>query len=195
MKNKIICLLVIVLAITTVQAQDPQRKMRQQFVQSEEQQKKLKALQEDYRKNLMDLRKKDDITVKEWRNRMADLQKKHRDNMQSFLPPEQKERTGRMKMQRNRMADINARTRMNRLNMQLNHGLNENLYRLRHRMHGQMKSLREHPSMEMQKRRGEIRSLIERRNRIMTRPIPMYEPKRRMEQMRMYHLHKPGKLS
>jgi len=198
--------MVLALAITTAQAQYPQRKMRlmqrgqhlmlrQQSALSEEQQKKLKTLQEDYRKNLMNLRKKDDITVKEWRSKMEDLQKKHHDDMQSFYPPEQKDRIERMKMQRNRLGDINARTRMNRLNMRLNmnHGLNENLYRQHQKMPGQMKSMRQHQLRDMQQRRGEIRSMIERRTRIMTRTI--HEQRRRIEQMRLYRLHKPGKLS
>jgi hypothetical protein len=207
MKNKITCLLVLAIAITTAQAQDPQKKMRviqrgphlmmrQHSALSEEQQKKLKALQEDYRKNLMDLHKKDDITVKEWRAKMEELQKKHHEDLQSFITPEQKSRIGRMRLQRNHIADINAKTRMNRLNMQLspNHGLNEKLYRLHRVMPGQMKTLREHQLLNMQKRRPELRSLMEKRIRTM-KPIPMYEQKRRIQQMKMYRLHKPGKLS
>jgi len=75
---------------------------RQQLL-SEEQQKKYRSLQQNYRKNLMELQKKDDITVKEWRNRMEELQQKHREELRSLFTPQQKERMERMKMHRNRL--------------------------------------------------------------------------------------------
>lgn len=204
MKNKITVVLALVFVFTSTQAQNPQQRMRlrmerqhllmrQQPELSDEQKNKFKSLQEDFRKNMMDLRKKDDITVKEWRSRMENLQKKHQEDMQSIFTPEQKER---MKLQKNRMADINARAKMNRLPMRLrvNPGPSERLYKLYRVMPDRMQNYRGHQFLNMQKRRAELRWMMERRYRNL-KTIPMFDQKRRMEQLRMYRLRKPGKLS
>ncbi len=114
MKKIFAGLVVLAMTVTTIQAQDPQRKMdrmkrgqgmmmHQRSNLTEEQKQKFKALNEDFRKKMTDLRKQDEITVKEWRSRMAELQKKHHTEMQNVLSPEQKarlEKAGRGRFQK-----------------------------------------------------------------------------------------------
>lgn len=57
---------------------------------TEEQKAKFKALNAEHRQQLEDLRKQDNITVKESRERMISLQKDHKAKMQSILTAEQK---------------------------------------------------------------------------------------------------------
>ena len=73
--------------------------MSQQLNLSEEQKNKYKELNEEFRKNMMELRRQDDITVKEWKNRMTDLHMKHRTDIQSLLTQGQKNRMEKMKVE------------------------------------------------------------------------------------------------
>ena len=80
MKKIVFILVALALITSTIQAQNPHRKMRSMHrgqhpmaqhkpALTEEQKKRFWDLNEDFRKNLMDLRKKDDITVKEWKTK------------------------------------------------------------------------------------------------------------------------------
>ena len=200
-------LFVAVIVLTTAQAQNPQWKMHrmhpgkhtminQQLNLSEEQKNKYKMLNEDFRKNMMNLRRQDDITVKEWKNRMTDLHKKHRMDMQSVLTPEQKGRIEKMKAERKQMAEIDAKTRMEKMKIQL--GLsNEQAEKMRNQrmeMMNKMKALRENQSMDMQKKREEIKMMMEKRRETM-KSILTDEQRKQMEEIRMHYKRKPGKLS
>ena len=55
---------------------------------TEAQKAQLKAINEDHRKQMQELRKKEDITVKEQRTQMAAIQKDHRQKMQNILTGE-----------------------------------------------------------------------------------------------------------
>src|SRR5512147_3138540 len=99
--KKIILLIMAIVAIVAVQAQEKgfpegrhpgmnnrlmkQKMLGEKLKLSEEQRQKAKTLNEDYRKNLMDLRNNEDITVREWKKRMSDLNMKHREDMQNLL--------------------------------------------------------------------------------------------------------------
>ena len=125
MKKILSTIIVIALSITATQAQNMHRKLQrkhqmaqQQLNLSEDQKKKYKALNEDFRKNRLNLRKQDDIPVKEWKNRMADLHKKHHTDMQSVLTQEQKGRIEKMKTERKQLAEIDAKARMEKMKIQ-----------------------------------------------------------------------------
>src|SRR5688572_26200602 len=101
--KKIFVFVLAMVGILTSEAQkkDPiagKREFREKMVAeklklSEEQKQKAKKLNEDYRKELSELRKKDDLVVKEWRSRMMELNKKHREDMRGLLTNQQKERS------------------------------------------------------------------------------------------------------
>ena len=57
---------------------------------SDEQKAKLKTLNEEHKKQMEELKKQDNITVKESRERMEGLRKDHQAKFQSILTPEQK---------------------------------------------------------------------------------------------------------
>ena len=57
---------------------------------SDDQKAKFKATNDEFRQQMEELRKKDDITVKEWRTRMETLRKDHHEKMQGLLTSEQK---------------------------------------------------------------------------------------------------------
>jgi Spy/CpxP family protein refolding chaperone len=57
---------------------------------TDQQKTEMKAIREDYHQQMADLKKNEDITVKEWKSRMEDIRKDHRDKMQNLLTDEQK---------------------------------------------------------------------------------------------------------
>lgn len=57
---------------------------------TDQQKTELKAIREDYQQQMADLKKNEDITVREWKSRMENIRKDHRDKVQSLLTDEQK---------------------------------------------------------------------------------------------------------
>jgi Spy/CpxP family protein refolding chaperone len=214
MKKIIAGLAVLAVTVSAIQAQDPQRKMhrmqqghqrmmRAEMNLSEEQKQRFKTLNDDFRKNMTELRKKDDITVKEWRSRMAELQKKHRDEIQNVFSKEQKERMEKMRTERRQMAEIDAKARMEKmkLHLGLSNEQSDKMIAQRKEMMEKMKTLRENNVMDFQKKREAMRDLMQKRHEAM-RSILTEEQQRkmfRMNRMReMRNMHppmKPGKLS
>jgi hypothetical protein len=207
MKKIFISLAVLVIAITSIQAQEPPRKMdrmkreqgmmrHQQLNLSEEQKQMFKTLNEDFRKKMTDLHKQDDITVKDWRNRMADLQKKHRTDMQNVFTAEQKTRMEKMRTQRRQMAEIDAhaRTEKMRIHLDLSKEQVDKLNSQRKVMREKMNALRQNQSMHMGMRREEMRTMMEKR-RESYRSIFTDEQQKKMHEMRMRQPRRSGKLS
>ena len=101
MKKFIVCTFVLAVAIQGIKAQEIPERTRETINRhhrdgvnrlnlSEEQKAKFKSLNEDFRTQMEELKKKDDITVKEWRSRMENLRKDHRDKISSLLTDDQK---------------------------------------------------------------------------------------------------------
>jgi hypothetical protein len=145
---------------------------------------------------MMELKKEDDITVKEWKNRMADLQKKRLADQQNIFTPDQKIRMEKMKQERKQMAEIDTRARMEKMKLQL--GLSteqtEKFYRQQKEMQEQMKAFRENKSMDMLQKKEAYKELIEKRKDSMN-SIFTEEQKKKMKEMKMRHPQRRGKLS
>ena len=101
MKKFIVCTFVLAVAIQGIKAQEIPERTRETINRhhrdgvnrlnlSEEQKAKFKSLNEDFRTQMEELKKKDDITVKEWRSRMENLRKDHRDKISALLTDDQK---------------------------------------------------------------------------------------------------------
>src|ERR1051326_7352690 len=102
MKKFIVCTFVLAVAISGIKAQTMPERNRETINRhhrdgvnrlnlSEEQKAKFKSLNEDFRTQMDELKKKDDITVKEWRSRMENLRKDHRDKISSLLTEDRSE--------------------------------------------------------------------------------------------------------
>jgi Spy/CpxP family protein refolding chaperone len=112
MKKIIVSALIAVMVAGGVQAQDqqprregPQKGQRargamKQLNLSEQQKADMKSINEDFRKQLGELRKNEDITVKEWKSRMESIRKDHQSKFNSILTDEQKTSIEKMKTDR-----------------------------------------------------------------------------------------------
>lgn len=107
MKKSILSVLVLSFAISAINAQEiPERKReeskpvikerlmnkkeRANLNFSEEQKAKFKAMNQDFRKKMEELRKQESLTVKDYREKMETLRKEQREKIQSMLTPDQK---------------------------------------------------------------------------------------------------------
>lgn len=79
--------------------------MEQKMNFSEEQKAKLKDLRAEHKKQMAELNKQDQITVKEFRSRKENLSKKHKEDFNSILTAEQKAQIEKMKQERKEKGD------------------------------------------------------------------------------------------
>lgn len=74
-----------------------QGKMMKNIDFTEAQKAQMKAINEDHRKQMQELQKNENITVKEQRSQRAAIQKDHREKMQSLMTTEQKDQMAKAK--------------------------------------------------------------------------------------------------
>lgn len=70
---------------------------------SAEQKTSMKKINEDFRKKMEDLKKQDQLTVAEMKQRRQALQEQHQSQIQAILTPAQKDQMAKMKANRNTM--------------------------------------------------------------------------------------------
>lgn len=207
MKKIILSLVVLAFTATTIQAQNPERKMqgkhrgqhpkaKQQLNLTEDQKMKFKSLNEDFRKKMMDLKKQDEITVKEWKTRMGDLKKKHHADQQNLFTPDQKARMEKMKLERKQMAEIDANARMEKMKIQLGLSIeqSETLIKQKKEMQEKTKAIKENKSMDVEKKKAAYKELMEKRKESM-KSFFTDEQEKKMKEMKKRHPRKTGKLS
>src|SRR6187402_1428953 len=174
--KKIIVLMLAMIVIIAVQAQKERtpgqqrgfrdKMMAERLKLSDEQKQKAKTLNEDYRKKMDELRKKDDILVKDWRNQMMELNKKHKEDMSALLSKEQKAQMEKYKVERKKMAELDAIARMEKmkLRLDLSNDQMERIKKQRTESLEKMKVIRENRSQDMMRKRVEMKSLMQKRN-------------------------------
>ena len=161
------------------------KRMAEKLKLSDEQKQKAKALNEDYKNKMDELRKKDDILVKDWRNQMMELNKKHKEDMSALLSKEQKAQIEKMKIEKKKIAEIDATARMEKMKVRLdlNNDQAEKLKKQRSETLEKMKAIRENKSQDMMKKREEMKALIQK-NKENMRSILNEEQMKKMKEMR-----------
>lgn len=132
MKKIIVCTFMLAVAIQSTRAQEmPERKRetiesrhhRDGFHRlnlSEDQKAKFKSMNEDFRKQMDELKKNDNITVKEWRSKMENLRKDHRDKMSSLLTEDQKAQINKSRQERINRKGERSKAGIDRMKTRLN---------------------------------------------------------------------------
>ena len=160
----------------TERKRDGHRKHQSAYMKldlTEEQKQELKSANEDFRKQMEDLKKQDQITVKESRTRMAELKKGHRAKVQSLLTAEQKTKLEEMKkegmksrkgdMKRKSGKDFAGKKKGGFEKMKTDLGLTEDqLAKLksgREASAAKMKALREDKSLTEEARKEKVKEL------------------------------------
>ena len=129
---------------------------------TDEQKTKFKAQQEDFRKQMEDLKKNDNITVKEYRTRMETLRKEHQAKWNEIYTPEQKEKMANMKRERaeKRKADNNARMEKMKTRLNLTDEQVAKMKKNHEEMGEKFKALREDKNLGEDQKRDKMKELM-----------------------------------
>jgi len=129
---------------------------------SEEQKKQFRSANEDFRKKMQELQKNDNITVKEWKAKKAELARQHKETMQNLLTKEQKDRIKKQREERMAMAKVDARARQEKMKIRL--GLTdqqtEQLNRNRQDLQKKLKAIHENDKLNMEEKKEQSRKLM-----------------------------------
>jgi Spy/CpxP family protein refolding chaperone len=204
MKKIIISLSIMVMAALAVNAQQPDQPMQQNRHRSfrhqgrdmmakklnfsDQQKQQLKSINSDYHKKLMDLKKNEDITVRESRARMGALRKDHRAQLQALLTPEQKDQVAKMKQERMQMAKVDANARAEKMKIKL--GLSDaqasQLKDIRSGMVAKMKTIHVDNSLSQEQKHEQMKTLVlQQKDQLKTILTP--DQLQQLQQMRSQH--------
>ena len=204
MKKIIVSLAVVVIAAISVNAQRPVDSQKQDHQQhfrrhghdrmakklnfSDQQKEQLKEINSDYHDKMMDLKKHDEITVKEFKSQMNALRKQHSDQVRALLTPAQKDQLAKMKEERIQLAKVNVGARAEKMKIKL--GLSDaqasQLKNIRTDMVAKIKSIHTDNSLSDQQKHEQIKSLVMQQKdqlKIILTPAQLEQ----LQQMRSQH--------
>jgi hypothetical protein len=172
MKKIIVCTFVLAVAIQGIKAQEIPERTRETINRhhrdgvnrlnlSKEQKAKFKSLNEDYRTQMDELKKKDDITVKEWRSRMDNLRKDHRDKISSLLTDDQKDQLKKSREARQLRQSDRRKEGFDRMRTRLNltDDQTTRLKQSRSEMAEKLKAIRENQSLSDDQKKEQVQEL------------------------------------
>lgn len=211
MKKLILSALVVSLAVAAQAQEIPERKMQRPPMMhgfqkghhrmpgmrmpklnlTEDQKTRFKAQHESFRKQMEELKKNENITVKEWKSRMEALQKDNKAKLEGILTADQKAQIEKMKAEHKAMQEVDAKARMEKMKIHL--GLTdeqaEKLKKNREEMAEKMKALREDNKMDAEKKKEQMKELM-KQNKEKLKSILTEEQMKKMQEGRR---HEPGK--
>jgi hypothetical protein len=157
------------------------------------QKSQMKSINEDFNKKMAELKKNENITVKEWKSRMKALRDEHKAKMEGLLTTEQKTQIEKMKSEHKAMRDVDEKARMEKMKVRL--GLSDDqvakLSKNRTEMEQKIKAIRANKSMDETKKKEEIKELM-KANKEKMNSIFTEEQLKKMEEGRQMH-HKGDK--
>jgi Spy/CpxP family protein refolding chaperone len=128
---------------------------------SDQQKQQMKAMNTDYHTKMADLKKQDDITVKEFRTRMHALRSEHQQQFQSLLTTQQKDQLAKMKTERSQSAKANGDNRAAKMKARL--GLTDTqasqLKTAREDMRTKMKSIHGDSTLTREQKHEQVKAL------------------------------------
>jgi Spy/CpxP family protein refolding chaperone len=173
MKKFIVCTIVLAVAIQSTWAQEMPERKREKIESrhhkdglhrlhlTEDQKAKFKSLNEDYRKQMQDLKKNDEITVKEWKSRMEVLRKDHRDKMSALLTEDQKNQLKKSRQESHKRREDRREGGIDRMKTRLNltDDQTTRLKESRSEMADKMKAIRENQSLTDDQKKVQFQEL------------------------------------
>lgn len=172
MKKILFSLLVLVMAVA-VQAQDVKHDghqkmkrhhdaMAEKLKLTDDQKAKIKTINEEFRTQMAELKKNENITVKEWKSRKEALHKAHQEKMKGVLTDDQKAQLEKMKTERKAMHEADDKARMEKMKIRL--GLTDEqaakMKQNRTEMAEKMKTIRENKSLDATQKKEKMKELM-----------------------------------
>jgi hypothetical protein len=208
MKKIILSMLVFPLALASKAQEIPERKLERPMMNerhpgphqmhgmdmkqlnlSDAQKEQFKAQRESFHKQMEELKKNDNITVKEWRSRMEILRKDQRSKMQGILTSDQKAQLEKMKAEHKAMNEIDAKARMEKMKLHL--GLSDEqatkINANRTEMMEKMKALRENDKMDEENKKVQMKDLMKKQKEQMKSILTEEQMKKLQEGRKQGH--------
>ena len=152
---------------------------------TEDQKTKMKSVHETFRKEMGELKKNDNITVKEWKSKREALVKKHHDAIQNIYTPEQKVQIEKMKLERKSKAEAFEKNRMEKMKTEL--GLTNEQVEKFNKIHvstrSQMKSISDNTQLDKTQKREQMQAIMKKHKEELN-SIYTDEQKKKLEEKR-----------
>ena len=152
---------------------------------TETQKEQFKSQREGFRKQMEELKKNENITIKEQRSRMENLRKEQHSKMQSLLTADQKAQLEKMKTDRKALQEVDAKARAEKMKIRL--GLSDEqsakMEKNRKEMSEKMKALRENKSISEEKKREDMKELMKNQRESMKSILTAEQQKKLQEGM------------
>ena len=136
---------------------------------TEDQKAKFKSQRESFRKELEELKKNDNITVKEYRDKMESIRKEHKASTEDIFTTEQKGLLEKMKSEGKAKAEVIGKQRAEK--MKVNLGLTDEqsakMESNRKAMGEKMKAIRENKSLSDEQKKENIKELMKKQKESM----------------------------
>lgn len=155
---------------------------------SESQKEQMKTQRETFQKQMEELKKNDNITVKEWRTRMENLRKDQKAGMEKILTTDQKAQLEKMKTERKAMHELRMKQGAERMKLHL--GLTDaqsaKLEKSRKETGEKIKAIRENKSLGDEAKKEQIKELMKKQKDGM-KSVLTEEQLKKMKEMRQMH--------
>jgi Spy/CpxP family protein refolding chaperone len=162
----------------------------QQLHLTDEQKTELKTINEDFKQQMTELKKNEDITVREWKSKMSTIRKDHHEKVQKVLTDDQK--ASLKKMMHERKADMkkHGARRLEHMKKELN--LTDDqvaaLKKNREDMGQKFKALREDKNLTEEQKKVELKEFKKQQHESL-KSILTEEQLQKMEQQKKHHKH------
>jgi len=132
---------------------------------SAEQKEKIKSLREGTRKQMEELKKDDNITVKDWRAKREAIRKDQREKIQSLLTSDQKAQLEKSRIERRAKAEEQSNARVEKMKQDLNLSEEQSakLQKSRDELRQKMQALREDQSLSDEAKKEQMKDLMKQR--------------------------------
>lgn len=162
--------------------------MMKQLNLSDDQKEKMKAGREEFRKKMEELKKNDNITVKEWRSRMESLKKEQKTRFENLLTADQKAKMEQLKQEGHAKREQMGKKHFERMKTEL--GLSQEqtakLEQQKAEMDQQLKAIRENKNLSDEQRREQVKELMKKRRENM-KSVLTEEQRSKLKEQRPHH--------
>ncbi len=136
---------------------------------TEDQKAKFKSQNETFRKKMEELKKNDNITVKDWKAKAENLRKEHKANMDGILTSDQKAQLEKMKVEAKDKQSV--RTKESGAKMKADLGLTDDqsakMQANRKEMGEKMKAIRGNNSLSDEQKKEQVKELMKKQKEYM----------------------------
>jgi Spy/CpxP family protein refolding chaperone len=159
---------------------------------TDQQKTELKAINEDFKQQMTDLKKNEDITVREWKSKMETIRKDHHDKVQNILTDDQKASLKKMMQEhRDEMKEHGAR-RLEQMKKDLNLTDDQvaSLKKSHEDMAQKFKAIRDDKSLTDDQKKAQLKDLRDQQQNNL-KSILTPEQMQKLQQEKTSHRHEP----